>query len=141
MLARIRAAAVASGPQWLRDQLSGLLPESGQVIATPAPSITRARRSRPPERLSPELTPRGCRRAGSPVMDPSAFAAKRTPSQQASGAGRNPLHRRPPGGRSGSATRSHPPSTASQDHTAAFAGATPAIEQPCGGECVHPVPA
>ncbi|PIO09963.1 hypothetical protein AB205_0109150, partial [Aquarana catesbeiana] len=30
MLARIRAATVANGPQWLRDQLSGLLPESGQ---------------------------------------------------------------------------------------------------------------
>lgn len=80
MISHIHAAAVTNGLQWLQTHLSGILQGSGQVPVSPAQNRTRARWSRAPVRLSPEVTPRVCLHSGSPMKDPSAPATKRKPS-------------------------------------------------------------
>ncbi|PIO39553.1 hypothetical protein AB205_0008570 [Aquarana catesbeiana] len=126
MLASIRSAAIAKGPQWLRAQLSGLLPGLEPVTATPAPEPAHAGRSQPPVRSNPEPPPRGCRRPGSPILDPSASPAKRTPALWSGGAGRNPLDRRTPGGERGSSPSSQTTSADQRDLAAYTAGVLPA---------------
>ncbi|XP_077318300.1 uncharacterized protein LOC143940612 isoform X2 [Lithobates pipiens] len=126
MLAKIRSAALVNGTQWLRAQLSGLLPGLEPVTGTPAPELAHAGRSRPPGRSSPEPPPRGCRRPGSPILDPSASTAKRKPALWSGGAGRNPLQGRPPGEERGSLPSSQTPSVDQRDHAAYTAGVLPA---------------
>ncbi|XP_073460352.1 uncharacterized protein [Aquarana catesbeiana] len=126
MLASIRSAAIAKGPQWLRAQLSGLLPGLEPVTATPAPEPAHAGRSQPPVRSNPEPPPRGCRRPGSPILDPSASPAKRTPALWSGGAGRNPLDRRTPGGERGSSPSSQTTSADQRDLSAYTVGVLPA---------------
>lgn len=81
-------------------------------------------------RLSPELTPRGRRCVGSPLVDPPVSAAKRTPSRVAGGAGRNPGVRRALGGQRGSPDR---PPPVQQDLTAARAARRGRVSSPSAG--------
>lgn len=81
-------------------------------------------------RLSPELTPRGRRCVGSPLVDPPVSAAKRTPSRVAGGAGRNPGVRRALGGQCGSPDR---PPPVQQDLTAARAARRGRLSSPSAG--------
>ncbi|XP_040184663.1 uncharacterized protein LOC120917438 [Rana temporaria] len=123
ILARVRSAADANGIEWLRAQLSAVLPDLEKMTVPPAPELPHAERSRPPPvRSSSELPPRGRRRPGSPVLDPSAPTAKRTPALWSGGAGRNPLHRRTPGEECGSPPSSSTPSADQRDHVAYPAG-------------------
>ncbi|XP_040184088.1 uncharacterized protein LOC120917110 [Rana temporaria] len=127
ILARVRSAADANGIEWLRAQLSAVLPDLEKMTVPPAPELPHAERSRPPPvRSSPELPPRGRRRPGSPVLDPSAPTAKRTPALWSGGAGRNSLHRRTPGEECGSPPSSSTPSADQRDHVAYPAGVLPA---------------
>ncbi|XP_075715673.1 uncharacterized protein LOC142750560 [Rhinoderma darwinii] len=66
------------------------------VTAMRAVSTRPSRRSRPPERLSPEVVPRTRRRRGSPIPDAAGQAAGRTAPSQALRPGRNPRPRRGP---------------------------------------------
>ncbi|XP_040184087.1 uncharacterized protein LOC120917109 [Rana temporaria] len=127
ILARVRSAADANGIEWLRAQLSAVLPDLEKMAVPPAPELPHAERSRPPPvRSSPELPPRGRRRPGSPVLDPSAPTAKRTPALWSGGAGRNPLHRRTPGKECGSPPSSSTPSADQRNHVAYPVGVLPA---------------
>lgn len=97
MFAFLRAAAAEQGSQWMQAQMQGLLGVAGVGTAPPAPEISRPRRVRPPECLSPESTPRVQRRVRSPSGDPPGLAASRS---SASRPGRNPVARRDPQSRS-----------------------------------------
>ncbi|XP_075705533.1 uncharacterized protein LOC142731511 isoform X2 [Rhinoderma darwinii] len=66
------------------------------VTAMQAGSTRPSRRSRPPERLSPEAVPRTRRRRGSPISDAAGQAAGGTAPSQALRPGRNPKPRRGP---------------------------------------------
>ncbi|XP_044141387.1 uncharacterized protein LOC122931380 [Bufo gargarizans] len=95
LLAQLRAAAESRGSGWLQATIQGLLPGSGEATASALPS-SRPRRTRPPARLSPEVTPRVWRRLRSPSVAPPARAAVSTRSSRQSRAGRNPVVRRDP---------------------------------------------
>lgn len=79
-LARLRAAAVSEGPQWLDAAVQSLLPRLPEGAADAGPRRA-VRRARPPERLSPEITPRSRRCRRSPKRDPPALGrgARRVP--------------------------------------------------------------
>lgn len=131
LLAQFRAAAVARGPQWLQQHLSDTLGGSG---AAPSPDVSppaskRARRVRPPERLSPSPTPRVQRPIRSSIRNPSGSAAGLAAHSPSSGPGRNPRRRRDPRGR-GDASYLSPssPSLQLREHAA-----VPPADVPGGG--------
>lgn len=119
---QVRAAASARGPQWLQQQLLGMLGGSGADPSSPGspPSSKRARRVRPPERLSPSHSPRVRRPHGSSVRNPSVSPAVPSASGSSGGPGRNPRHRRDlrEEGTLRSLSPSSPPSTVVQDMAA-----------------------
>lgn len=89
LLARMRSAVAARGLDWLAAQVSAA--EHPLPLPSDAPGPRRAaRRSRPPERLSPENTPRARRRRRSPSRDPPAPAVE-LPSGSHRRSGRNPV--------------------------------------------------
>lgn len=101
LFSQLRAAADVHGTDWLHDKVSELLGGAGQGGSPMAPSAPlRARRVRPPERLSPDVSPRVQRRARSPSAgpsrDPPAPAPKRRSAKGLVRPGRNPLPRRDP---------------------------------------------
>lgn len=69
LLARMRAGAMQHGTGWLAQQVRTALPHLPPVSDVPGPRRA-SRRSRPPERLSPDNTPRARRRIRSPSQDP-----------------------------------------------------------------------
>lgn len=62
LMGQLRSAAQHNVMERLQSQLRGVLGDGGlQVVAASGSSKHRARRSCPPERLSPEVTPRSHR--------------------------------------------------------------------------------
>ncbi|XP_040285880.1 uncharacterized protein LOC120999069 [Bufo bufo] len=95
MLERLRREAEVRGPGWLQEQVGACM-GSPAPVATPNARAARPRRSIPPARLSPEVTPRARRRVGSPPVDPRRRRAAAQPSASRSRRGRNPDKRRGP---------------------------------------------
>ncbi|XP_040285719.1 uncharacterized protein LOC120998906 [Bufo bufo] len=95
MLERLRREAEVRGPGWLQEQVGACI-VSPAPVATPIARAARLRRSIPPARLSPEITPRARRRIGSPPVDPRRRRAAAQPSASRSRRGRNPDSRRGP---------------------------------------------
>lgn len=97
LLAQVRAAAVERGPQWLQQQLADVLGGSGSSTS-PVPSSPgrkRARKVRPPERLSPSPVPKAHRARRSPCpRDPPGLTAGLPAHASGVGPGRNPTPRR-----------------------------------------------
>ncbi|XP_068117038.1 brain acid soluble protein 1-like [Hyperolius riggenbachi] len=93
----VREAAEVNGARWVHEQLAGSQPGP----STPPTEALGPRKSRPPERLSPDGTPRARRRHGSPLGDPQPAAKASTHASGRSG-GRNPAKKRSSqGGRGG----------------------------------------
>lgn len=120
MLASLRDAALERGTGWLEEYMRGALPPPPLAAEAPGPRRA-ARRSRPPERLSPESTPRARRRQRSPSRDPPVPAAG---SQSRSGgrAGRNPSRRPSPAVNACSEVSGAPQGSGVATVTAAFPG-------------------
>ncbi|XP_040279392.1 EZH inhibitory protein-like [Bufo bufo] len=95
MLERLRREAEVRGPGWLQEQVGACI-ISPAPVATPNVRAARPRRSIPPARLSPEVSPRARRRVGSPPVDPQRRRAAAQPSASRSRRGRNPVTRRGP---------------------------------------------
>lgn len=96
-MSQLRALAESRGSHWLQDHVSGLLGDMGAGAASPAQPISRPRRTRPPERLSPEASPRvQGSRTRSPVVDPPGRAAGRAAPARRARPGRNPAMQRNP---------------------------------------------
>lgn len=94
LLESLRTEALRHGAGWVESQVRSAMPHLPSASVSSLPGRA-ARRSRPPERLSPECTPRARRRRGSPRQDPPASASE---SALGSGvrAGRNPSRRPSP---------------------------------------------
>ncbi|XP_040294350.1 uncharacterized protein LOC121005644 [Bufo bufo] len=92
MLERLRREAEVRGPGWLQEQVGACI-VSPAPVATPNVRAARPRRSIPPARLSPEVTPRARRRVGSPPVVPQRRRAAAQPSASRSRRGRNPVTR------------------------------------------------
>lgn len=89
LLGQLRAAAELHGTDWLQSQIAISLRGVRQGPATPQHASAHARRSRPPERFSPESTPRAQCQLGSPVRDRSGPPAKQAPIPAGRGPGSN----------------------------------------------------
>ncbi|XP_068102961.1 pneumococcal serine-rich repeat protein-like [Hyperolius riggenbachi] len=112
LLARVREEATTRGPTWVQVQLAAMAPSTSSQPAGAK------RKSRPPERLSPDPHARQ-RRNGSPHGDPPAPPAKRASASASGAAGRNPHAGRGSSGGATSATEaSAPPATSSGSNTA-----------------------
>ncbi|XP_056388331.1 collagen alpha-2(I) chain-like [Hyla sarda] len=75
LFTHLRAAAASHGDAWVQEQVRGVLGIGSGVQADPLPGLRRgSRRSRAPERLSPEPTPRSRRRCLSPVRSSREMA-------------------------------------------------------------------
>lgn len=100
LLAQVRAAVSLHGEGWLQAGLGA--PAAADVVLPVVPPVReRSRRSRPPERLSPDVTPRIRRRIRSPSGDPLTPAAGRSPSPAGRSVRRNPRAHRDPAGAGG----------------------------------------
>lgn len=75
---QLREAAETHGSAWLQSQIASTLQGVGQGPSSSRPASVRARRSRPPERLSPDNTRRPHRRLGSHGRTPSGPLAKQS---------------------------------------------------------------
>lgn len=94
LLSQLKAAAALHGSAVVESRVSAIFQGVAQAQLQPSPvPRVRARRSRPPERLSPDVTPRAQRRHGNPARDSSGPPSKRLPAGGGD-PGRNPLHRR-----------------------------------------------
>lgn len=82
VLSQLRAAAEREGPQWMEDTVQALLPLLPSIPDAVGPWRA-PRRARPPERLSPEMTPRARRCRRSPSRDPSVPEQSARRAQQA----------------------------------------------------------
>lgn len=84
LMSQLRAEAAARGAGWLQATVSDLLQEPSQAspISSTGPSHgrTRASRSRPPQRFSPEAASGVLSCSGSPSKDPPTPPAKQTPA-------------------------------------------------------------
>lgn len=93
LLEQVRAAVAAHGDEWLQSGLAAV-----PAVSVPGPAAPerreRQRRSRPPERLSPEVTPRIRRRMRSPSRDPLPAAGRQSPCPAGGVGRRNPSARR-----------------------------------------------
>lgn len=90
LLAQLRAAAGIHGAEWIQSQVTASLQGVQQNSPRAGPAQQRARRSKPPERFTPERTPQAQRRIGSPQVEPSGPPAKRMPALDGGAPGRNP---------------------------------------------------
>ncbi|XP_077131668.1 FAST kinase domain-containing protein 1, mitochondrial-like [Ranitomeya variabilis] len=89
LVARLRREARSRRAGWLEEQLTGLL--GGSDSQDSGSRGRSSRRSRPPERLSPDTTPHGRRRPRSPSRDPAGAGGRGAATPPAPPSGRNPL--------------------------------------------------
>ncbi|XP_071980512.1 uncharacterized protein [Engystomops pustulosus] len=103
LLSQLRALAAAGGPELRKQVLEAMELGGGteaaegsgggtaaQATGGQEAGVRRSRRSRPPDRLSPEATPRTRRRVRSPSRDPPARGAGSGVGNRRSRAERNP---------------------------------------------------
>ncbi|XP_068116462.1 uncharacterized protein [Hyperolius riggenbachi] len=121
LISRIRQEAATRGADWVSGQFSAL-------DSAPAPAAASARARRPPDRLSPDASPRAQRQNGSPIRDPPAPPAKRKKHSGKQGAGRNPQQRRSSSGKAPTHTspRAQPASSSASPAAAPKKGNRPA---------------
>lgn len=97
LLWQLRAAAEIHGPDWVQRQVSSLLQGVRQDSPPLRPASVLARRSRPPERFSPDHT-RASALTREPSRDPSGPPAKQSAAASARAPGRNPHPQQRPRG-------------------------------------------